>query len=466
MRTRLRVVAGGWAELSAHLFPGDGREHAAFLPAVFETTRDGVEVFANSPILIPDKDLVGGADAHHLEVSPEALLRVVNIAIGAGVGLIEVHNHSPDYPAGFSRWDRQGFQSVVPYMCSSLPGRRYGALVLGGEENVDGLLWHDDSETVLDEVEVLGHVRSVVHTTSARNWRGHQAALSDAQLQHFDRQVRAFGKDGQLALGRLSAGIVGAGGLGSIVIEQLVRSGVRRFVLVDFDRAEDSNLTRVALLFPADVERNRPKVEVMAERIRELAPDAEVLAIADSVYSERSLRALAGTDVLIGCTDDSGTRFALNELSLRLLRPYLDVGSGIHPGTDGSPTIFGGRYTFLVPGTGCLTCAQAIDVLEAAKELRPRACQEAAKRAGYIDGVAERAPSVMSLNGVAASLAVLELQAWATGLRAANSQVVFDGATGEARRLRFRRNPACIECSQFLAAGGLLDSVRRYQPCA
>ena len=334
MRTRLRVVAGGWAELSAHLFPGDGREHAAFLPAVFETTRDGFEVFANSPILIPDADLVGGADEHHLEIRPEALLRVVNNAIRNGVGLIEVHNHSPEYPAGFSRWDLQGFQSVVPYMCSSLPGKRYGALVLGGEENVDGLLWLDGSETVLDEVEVLGRVRSVVHTTTAKGRRRHQAALSDTQLQHFDRQVRAFGKDGQLALSRLSVGIVGAGGLGSIIIEQLVRSGVRRFVLVDFDRAENSNLTRVALLFPADVEKNRPKVEVMANRIRELAPDAQVLPIDDSLYSERSLRALAGTDVLIGCTDDSttGQRSALP--TVRVTRP---LASSLRYGDSSEP---------------------------------------------------------------------------------------------------------------------------------
>jgi molybdopterin/thiamine biosynthesis adenylyltransferase len=459
MKTRLRVVAGGWAELSAHLFPGDDREHAAFLPAVFEVTPNGVEVLAGAPILISDEELVGGADSQHLEVGPPALLRVVNEAVRRGVGLIEVHNHSPEFPAGFSRWDRAGFRSVVPYMQSSLPGRSYGALVLGGETNADGVLWLKSGEVVLDEIEVLGRTRTSVSTTSSRH-RQDAASLDAAQLDYFDRQVRAFGQTGQASLRSLSVGIVGAGGLGSIVIEQLVRSGVRRFVLVDFDKAESSNLTRVALLFPDDVRQGRLKVDVMADRIRELAADAEVFAIADSLYAERSLRALAGTDILIGCTDDSGSRFALNEVSLRFLRPYLDVGSGIHPGAR---TVFGGRYTFLLPGSGCLTCAQAIDVQQAARELRPRVLREAELRAGYIEGVPERAPAVMSLNGVVASLAVLEMQAWATGLRPARQQVVFDGATGEAKLLPFRPDVSCNECGRFLAAGDVGALVRSYR---
>lgn len=453
MRTRLRVVAGGWADLSAHLFPGDGREHAAFLPVVFETRPDGVVAVANSPILIPDSDLVGGADEHHLEVGPEVLLRTINHAVRRNVGLIEVHNHSPEFPAEFSLWDREGFRSVVPYMKTSLPGGCYGALVLGGERNADGVFWlADGEEAVLHEIEVLGRNRSLVRTTSSGNL-GQERSRSD--VLDFDRQIRAFGRDGQRLLSDLRVGVVGAGGLGSIVIEQLVRSGVRRFVIVDFDRAEASNLTRVALLFPEDL--GRLKVEVMAERIRELAPDAEVVTVPASLYSESALRALAETDVMIGCTDDSGSRFALNELSLRFLIPYLDVGSGIRPSQ------FGGRYTFLLPGSGCLTCAQAIDVDEATRELRPAVCREAEVRAGYIDGVSERAPAVMSLNGVVASLAVLEVQAWATGMRPAHEQVLFDGRTGEARKLQFRRHAECSECGQFLAAGDLVEMVGRYR---
>src|ERR1019366_462501 len=61
----------------------------------------------------------------------------------------------------------------------------------------------------------------------------------------FDRNVRAFGGPVQTALGQLTVGIVGCGGTGSAVAEQLVRLGVRRFILVDPDKLSASNVTRV-----------------------------------------------------------------------------------------------------------------------------------------------------------------------------------------------------------------------------
>src|SRR5207249_1860878 len=60
-----------------------------------------------------------------------------------------------------------------------------------------------------------------------------------------DRQVLAFGTAGQELLGQLRIGIVGLGGTGSAVAVQLVRLGVRKFVLVDPDTFEASNLSRL-----------------------------------------------------------------------------------------------------------------------------------------------------------------------------------------------------------------------------
>ncbi len=63
-------------------------------------------------------------------------------------------------------------------------------------------------------------------------------------------------------LARVRMLIIGAGGLGSNVAFMLARSGIRRFILVDRDRVEASNLNRQAY-FPADL--GRPKVEALAE---------------------------------------------------------------------------------------------------------------------------------------------------------------------------------------------------------
>ena len=76
----------------------------------------------------------------------------------------------------------------------------------------------------------------------------------------FDRQVRAFGADGQLKLQRLRVAIVGLGGTGSLIAQQLVHLGVRDFILVDPDVIESTNLNRVANAFQDDI--GQPKVKI------------------------------------------------------------------------------------------------------------------------------------------------------------------------------------------------------------
>jgi tRNA A37 threonylcarbamoyladenosine dehydratase len=61
----------------------------------------------------------------------------------------------------------------------------------------------------------------------------------------FDRQVRAFGKDIQRLLGRLHIGIIGVGGTGSSIAEQLIRLGVGSLTISDDDFFEHSNVNRV-----------------------------------------------------------------------------------------------------------------------------------------------------------------------------------------------------------------------------
>ena len=61
----------------------------------------------------------------------------------------------------------------------------------------------------------------------------------------FDRQVRAFGKDIQLQLQRLNVGVVGVGGTGSAVVEQLARLGIGTLSIFDGDHFDNSNVNRV-----------------------------------------------------------------------------------------------------------------------------------------------------------------------------------------------------------------------------
>lgn len=85
---------------------------------------------------------------------------------------------------------------------------------------------------------------------------------------------RLFGADGQERLGRAHVCVVGIGGVGSWAVEALARTGVGGLTLVDLDDVCISNVNRQ--LHAVTGEFGKPKVEVMAERIRAINPDCAV----------------------------------------------------------------------------------------------------------------------------------------------------------------------------------------------
>ena len=122
----------------------------------------------------------------------------------------------------------------------------------------------------------------------------------------------AFGGAIQQVLGDLRVAVVGCGGTGSAVVEQLARLGVRHFHLFDPDTLSASNVTRVYGSSIRDI--GKPKVEVSAAQIARIAPDAEVLTTQAKITLEASARMLVESDVVFGCTDDNAGRLVLSRI--------------------------------------------------------------------------------------------------------------------------------------------------------
>ena len=104
---------------------------------------------------------------------------------------------------------------------------------------------------------------------------------------------------------RLSAsvvGIIGLGGLGSNAAMMLARSGVRRFVLADFDRVESGNLNR-QLYFEDQI--GRPKTDALAETLRRIQPAIELTIVGERVEPGNLARLFAGVDVLLEAVDSA-----------------------------------------------------------------------------------------------------------------------------------------------------------------
>lgn len=90
----------------------------------------------------------------------------------------------------------------------------------------------------------------------------------------FSRTELLIGKEGVEKLSKAKVAIFGIGGVGSFVVEALVRAGIKNFILVDNDDVEETNLNRQIIATYKTI--GKPKVEVSKERILEINPNANV----------------------------------------------------------------------------------------------------------------------------------------------------------------------------------------------
>lgn len=126
--------------------------------------------------------------------------------------------------------------------------------------------------------------------------------------------LKEIGEEGQKRLMKTSVAVVGAGALGSVVCELLVRAGIRKFFVVDFDRVEISNLQRQALFTEEDV--GRLKVEVIKSHLIKIDKKTNI-KIFSKTLDEKNVNMLSNYDIIIDCTDNITTRLILNKFAWR-----------------------------------------------------------------------------------------------------------------------------------------------------
>lgn len=277
----------------------------------------------------------------------------------------------------------------------------YGAVIVartGKRPCFTGHIQSSNRRADIDRLWVTGRRFALT-----QNWL-HKAIQPSGQ---FDRNIRAFGGEVQQILGDLNIAVVGCGGTGSAVIEQLVRLGVRHLRLFDPDTLTASNLTRVYGSYPEDT--GKPKVNVSAAHVGRIAPDAEVLTTQAKVTLEATAKLLVDADVVFGCTDDNAGRLVLSRIASYLLTPVIDCGVLLSSGCGGQLEGIDGRVTVLAPGAACLVCRNRIDLQQAGAEmLAPGEHQQRADE-GYAPALAGVEPAVVAFTTQVAAAAVGEL---------------------------------------------------------
>ena len=137
--------------------------------------------------------------------------------------------------------------------------------------------------------------------------------LDPEQLDRYSRHVvmDEVGPEGQAALLEAAVLVVGAGGLGSPVIQYLAAAGVGRLGIADDDAVERSNLQRQVVHRDADV--GRPKVESAADFVAALNPDVDIETHETRVTSDTAPDLVADYDVVVDASDNFPTRYLLND---------------------------------------------------------------------------------------------------------------------------------------------------------
>jgi molybdopterin-synthase adenylyltransferase len=385
---------------------------------------------------------------YHLEIAPRAINGLAALVEANGLGALLCHCHGDS--SSYSSSDDYGERRVFGTLRAFMPPEAPTVSLLFREDGFEGrvLLPGTDQPVRLDEIVIVG--RAIERHSFGPS---KMAVPLDPILA---RQVLAFGEAGQRLISASRVGVVGTGGTGSAVAEQLVRLGVRDLVLIDPDTWDPTNITRVYATAPGDPSDERTKVERVADGLRQIAPTARIEAIPSSVVLDAAATALVDRDVIFLCTDDHWGRSIVNQLAHQYLIPTLNLGVRIDA-TGGEISGAVGTVDVLQPDVPCLWCRQALRSERIAAESLPRSKRDDLEREGYVEGLDTPAPSVISLNTVVAGLAVtqfLQLLTDFMGAPGAIERLNFDPMSGVVRRGRSMPTEDCV-CHQVRGFGDL-----------
>jgi len=434
----IRIPEDIWARVRAHLLSCVG-EHFAFMYAEYCATKEVPVFLVKDAHCVMDENVQADRDGY--TVTPEGFLPAINTAVKSGVALIECHNHEGSRP-GFSQMDRRGLREFSQYVLDSLPGRPYAATVWG-DSSIYGEFFTPQGSR--------GNIRSI--TVAGTRFHQFASRLDDIEPLSgaFDRQIPWFTNEGQRRLGQVRTAIIGAGGTGSQVAQQLAYLGIRDFVIVDDDAADETSMNRLVTATAADI--GTPKAILARRTIKSIASNAKVKVMLSAIQSKDVLDALKTVDVIFGCVDNDGARLILNEISTAYCILYLDLATGIEVAASGV-TAAGGRVAIVKPGGPCLNCLGEIDIGEAAFFLSDAEARSLQVQRGYVKGMDVPAPSVVSLSAAVTAAAVNEFAIMVSGLRPANIFTEIDllGTAHEVKGQRagprrVREAPGCVVCT-------------------
>jgi hypothetical protein len=371
---------------------------------------------------VPDDDYINDPNVG-ARINSSAIRRAMQRALTTGEGALHVHVHDHDGPPGPSRTDRQELGPMMQSIRNASPHAVHGLLILSRDAAwIEALVPGCMPFQAIKNISVVGFPMAVLSRDSAL----------PIDTDRFSRQSFLGASAAQNIVG-CHVGIIGLGGGGSHIAQQLAHVGFSRFSLFDNDIVESSNLNRLVGGTCSDAKKRTPKVSVAARLIKGVNPGAYI----EKVKSrwQDAAESVRDCDIVFGCVDSYAERRDIEIATRRYLIPYLDIGLDVHQAGI-EPSRMAGQIILSMPGEQCMSCLGFLTEAKLSRE---------AERYG----AAGPRPQVVWANGVLASsavgIAIDLLTNWTRQLRRP-VYLSYDSNTGTVqphKRLQFLDNQMC-----------------------
>lgn len=246
--------------------------------------------------------------------------------------------------------------------------------------------------------------------------------MNDNQLLRYSRQIMLplCDIEGQQKLLNANVLIIGAGGLGSPASIYLAAAGVGKITIYDDDAVDLSNLQRQIAHHTCDI--GTDKVISTRKTLNNINPDVQVRAIKQRLAGELLELEVKNADVVLDCSDNFGTRFAINKACVKQQTPLV----------SGAAIRFEGQVSVFTPGKNDSPCYNCLYVSDG-EELQNCAT----------NGV------LAPITGIIGSVQALEAMKLIMGIgeTLTGRLLLLDGLTMEWTTMKLRKNLNCPTCS-------------------
>lgn len=348
------------------------------LTRVYESNNDKL-ILAYDYCAVADEDYIDDENVG-ARINSNAIRKAMQVALTQKCGVFHVHLHMHLGKPTESFSDEEGIQPMMASVSRVNLHEDFGYLILSNDSAICKIYSEKKEEFFEPDIYTeIGYPMNLVFAKQVKNKK-----FSERQ-----KRQTFLGENSTNVFEKINIGIIGYGGGGSHIGQQLAHIGFKNIYVFDDDSFEESNINRLVGAKYSDVKNKTKKTKIAQRSINDISPTANVIKIQKRWQEEPE--ALHKCDVIVGCVDSFIERQQLEAETRRYLIPLIDIGMDIYKVKDSFS--ISGQIILSLPGSFCMKCCGFMTEDKLAAE---------AKKYGDIGGN----PQVVWSNGVLASNAV------------------------------------------------------------